>query len=72
MGRPKAINTEVHASGARQQWVYERDGGDAYVYFENGRVKSFTQHTAVAGNFAARWTNGRRARGTRARRESAG
>lgn len=44
-GKPRAINTDVRESGQREQWVYERDGGDAYVYLQNGRVTSFSTRT---------------------------
>lgn len=39
-GRPTSINSTVSASGKTEQWVYRKDAGTAYIYMDNGRVRS--------------------------------
>lgn len=44
-GAPRAVNSDLRADGRTDQWVYRRDGGDAYVYLKGGRVTSVSTHT---------------------------
>ena len=39
-GRPTSINSTVSASGKSEQWVYRNEAGTAYIYMDNGRVRS--------------------------------
>ena len=43
-GRPTSINSTVSTGGKSEQWVYRSDAGTAYIYMNNGRVRS-TQTT---------------------------
>ncbi|MEJ7667920.1 MAG: DUF4124 domain-containing protein [Casimicrobiaceae bacterium] len=52
-GTPKTINADVRASGKHEQWVYERNGSDHYVYLDNGKVRSFSSHTSTLASTAA-------------------
>ena len=42
MGRPSSINRTRRAGGEEHQWVYDRDSGDSYYYFnwEEQRVRA--------------------------------
>jgi hypothetical protein len=46
-GRPKSVNTDIRSDGKHEQWVYARDGDDAYVYFLNGRVTSISTRSTT-------------------------
>jgi hypothetical protein len=42
LGKPEAVNRSVGSFGRHDQWVYRR-GGYAYVYTEDGEVRSYQQ-----------------------------
>lgn len=46
-GKPRSINTRTDADGRTDQWVYRRDGGNAYVYFQQGRVSSISTNSTT-------------------------
>lgn len=47
-GQPTAINKDTYGDRVREQWVYRRDGGDAYVYFAGGAVTSVSTRSETA------------------------
>lgn len=42
LGKPESVNRSVGSYGRHDQWVYRR-GGYAYVYTEDGKVRSYQQ-----------------------------
>jgi len=44
-GAPRAVNSDLRSDGRTDQWVYRREGSDAYVYLTGGRVTSVSTHT---------------------------
>ena len=47
IGQPTTINHSTDANGTQEQWIYqpvqsEFSGKTVYVYFENGKVTSWT------------------------------
>jgi hypothetical protein len=46
-GKPKSVNTDIRSDGKHEQWVFARDGEDAYVYLLNGRVTSISTRSTT-------------------------
>ena len=41
LGIPYDINRSVGSWGVHEQWIYRMDYETIYIYFENGKVRSF-------------------------------